>query len=60
MLLAATRHAVIDFKRFWSGQSAQALPDLREAGLVRILCGISSLNLWPNVFWLSVPAYFLF
>jgi hypothetical protein len=42
MLLAATRHAVIDFKRFWSGQSAQALSDLREAGLVRFLCGIST------------------
>jgi hypothetical protein len=36
MLLAATRHAVIDFKRFWPRQPAQALPNLREAGLVRI------------------------
>ena len=34
MLLAAMRHAVIDFKRFWPRQPAQALPDLWEARLV--------------------------
>lgn len=32
-------------QRLLPRQSAQALPDLREARLVRVLCGISSLNL---------------
>jgi hypothetical protein len=34
--LAAT-HADIDFKRLLPRQSAQALPDMREARLVRVL-----------------------
>src|SRR5262249_23977403 len=36
MRLAAMRHADIEFKHLWPRQPAQALPDLREAGLVRI------------------------
>src|SRR5262245_13111047 len=35
------RHADIDFKRLWPRQPAQALPDLRKARLVLLLCGIS-------------------
>jgi hypothetical protein len=39
--MAAARHADIAFKRLWPRQPAQALPDLREAGLMPL----SSLNL---------------
>jgi hypothetical protein len=36
------RHADIDFKHLLPRQPSQAMPDLWEARLVRILCGVST------------------